>query len=89
MSIITQLTVIGTCSIIAGGYIYYLWNKDNNNKAKFLAQNSTVDNAIKTLEKTTLEALNSKKLEIEKATIDKEIITKSKIQEICEDINIR
>lgn len=87
MPLITQLTLIGAFSLISGGLIYYLWNKDNNDKAKFLAQNVTVDNAIKTLERTTIEALNSSKLQIEKATIGKNTLSKQQIQEISDEMN--
>ena len=78
------MTLIGAFSLISGGLIYYFWNKDNNDKAKFLAQNTTVDNIIKTLERTTIEALNSSKLQIEKATIGNTELNK---QEIAEEMN--
>jgi hypothetical protein len=87
MPLITQLTLIGACSIIAIGGIYYVVNKDNNDKIKFLAQNTTLDNAIKTLERTTIEALNSSKLHIEKATIGKTELDRQQIQNIADEMN--
>jgi hypothetical protein len=81
------MVLIGACVIIASGYFAYKIIESNNDKTKFLMQNITIDNAIKTLERITIEALNSSKLRIEKATIGKNTLNRRQIQEIAEEMN--
>ncbi len=87
MPVAVQLTIIGAIVIAACGGIYFLISKNNNDAKKFLAQNATLDNAIKALEKTTIEALNSPKLQIETATIGGKQINMQQIQERFEEMN--
>jgi len=82
-----QLTLIGACCIIAGGFIYYLVKKDDNDKRKFLAHNATVYNTLRMVEGVTIEALNSPKLRIDRAVIGKTELNKQQMQEAYDNMN--
>lgn len=79
-------TLIGGCVLIAGFYFGYKAIENNNDKAKFLAQNETINKTVSAFQETVIAALNTSKFKIDKATIGDTELNKQEIEEISEII---
>jgi hypothetical protein len=77
--------------VLITGFVYFskvqINNKDKNtDKEKFLTLNQTIQKAMNDLKEVAITAITCPKLNIEKATIDGQTITKEQIQEIYDDM---
>ena len=86
-------TLIGGCVLIAGFYFGYKAIENNNDKAKFLAQNEkflaqneTINKTVSAFQETVIAALNTSKFQIDKATIGNTELNKKEIEKISEII---
>ena len=78
--------LIGGCVLIAGFYFCYKAIENNNDKAKFLAQNETINKTVSSYQETVIAALNTSKFKIDKAIIGNIELNKQEIEEISEII---